>query len=404
MKIKKMKLSAYDYSSSLFGFLMFSSTMSFVFVLGIKIWYIALAICTLYFLKKRRLSIPHSIVWVLITLVLMSSVLNAFEFGIKRDFFNCILGFALICLAYSFIKNIGIEKTNSILEKVAILNAIAVLINTIIQKEAIKEYLYLRYLDHPVINTLSVGGTNIDATWLSIYCVVLYKSKFKWPCFLFSVVINTLYAARVGYLLNLFVLIIYLCFDGKKIYRFLIGGTALFAFSVPYLLQSNALEMALKRFSGIGTSADEGGMHRLIMWSSTPELIANYPLGVGIGNTIEALNKVTGRIHLDGNLHNLILEYFSVSGILGGIIYVSLLVWFAKYFIEHRRNWDSITLMLACYLVGGLVQFSGDESIMFLLVGSFIGIKTLENRKSGTFILGNNSNLLNKNIRTVEHI
>ena len=389
MKTRRIKLPSVDIEGFIFGFLMFASTMSFVTIFGIKIWYIALIVGLLYLLQKNRIRIPHTIVFVLLGLVVISSFINAYEFGIKRDCINCILGFALITIAYTFVKRLNIKKIDEILEKVAWLNAIAVLINTVIQIDAIKEYLFLRYLDHPVLSTLSVGGTNIDATWLSLYNIALYRNKHKWVYFTFSIIINTLYAARVGYLINLFSICVFLYYDRKKIYKFLLGLIIALPMVIPYALQSQALSMSLARFSGIGTSSDEGGMHRIIMWTSAPKVVINYPFGTGIGNTIEALNKVTGVIHYDGNLHNLILEYFCMSGIIGGVLYLILMAYFVKYCIKYKDSLDSITLMLAGYLLAGLVQFSGDESIMFLLVGGFLGMKSLKSSSMHKTIIYN---------------
>lgn len=362
----------------LFGILMFSSTMSFVAIFHVKIWYISLFICALYFLRVGEFTIPKSIFLAFISIILFASLINLNEFGIKRDFYNCILGIGLVCISYTLVIELKIDKIEYILKWVAVLNALFVGINTLSQIEAIKEYLVYRKLDHPVLNTLSVGGTNLDATWLSVYCAVFYKSKYKWIFMLYSIAINTIYAARVGYLINIFLICFFLYQDRKTLKKHIIKIIIGFAMFIPMIVNSVAFNMAISRFSGIGTSSDEGGMHRLLMWIAVPKVICEYPLGVGMGNTIIALNKVTGKIYRDGNYHNLVLEYFGTAGILGGILFLIMLVFFAVSFIKMRNKMDSITLMLACYLVAGMVQFSGDESIMFLLVGAFLGIQQIK--------------------------
>lgn len=373
MILRKIQLPIIDLQSLLFGFLMFSSTMSYVSILGIKIWYISLVLCSLYFLFIRRISMPRSIVYIFIGLAILASTINIIEFGFRRDFFNYILGIGLICYSYTFVKRLGIEKTDFILIKVAILNVCGVLFNTITQLSAIKEYLLYSYIDHPVINTLCTGGPNIDASWVSIYCVAFYKSKYKWIYMMLSLGINTLYAARVGFLINFFVLFIFLYQDRKLIYKTILLILGIIATCIPYIVQSSAFSKAIARFSEVGGANDEGGVHRLIMWKSVPDVILNYPYGVGPANTVAALDKVTGVVHRDGNLHNLLFEYFCSVGVLGGIIYVILFFGFLKYLIKYRKNLDTVLLMMACYLIGGMVQFSGDESIMFLLVGCCLG-------------------------------
>lgn len=378
---KKIRMHAYDFQSLLFGFLMLSSTMSYVTLGGIKIWYIALAISSVYLLMGNKIRMPHTIAFVFIILALVASLINILEFGFRRDFFNYILGIILICYAYTFVQRIGLKKMDDIMIKVAVLNACAVIVNTLTQFSAIKEYLVFDYLDHPVINTLSTGGTNIDASWLSIYCAAFYKSKYKWPFLIISIMINTLYAARVGYLINFFVICVFLYNDRKKLYKLIPSIMFLVVCCMPYISKKVAFSKAIARFSNVGSASDEGGIHRLIMWKDVPDVILSYPYGTGPGNTIAALDKVTGIIHRDGNLHNLLFEYFCSVGLIGGIIYVIMVVKFIKYFIRFRKKLDAITLMLAGYLIGGLVQFSGNESMLFLLIGgclATIGIKKAE--------------------------
>ncbi len=372
MKTSKIK-SKKDYI--LYGYMMFSSTMSYLSIGGFKIWYIALLLCVLYFIYKKSISVPKTIFFFFIFDILIASLLSSFEFGITRDFFNLILGVALVCISYTFATSLDRVRMEEILKKVAVLNAICVAINTITQIEGIILYLKFDYLDHPNINTLSVGGTNIDATWLSIYCAAFYNSKHKWTYMLYSILINTLYAARVGYLINAFLILVFLYQDRKKIYKIWTKLIFLMPIALTFFSYTGSLEKAIARFSNLGQASDEGGMHRILMWISAPDVIINYPYGVGMGNSIAALDKVTGKIFRDGNFHNLVLEYFVSAGLIGGILYVIMIVAFFCYAIRNKNNLDTITLMLASYIVAGFVQFSGDESIMFLLVGAFLGMR-----------------------------
>lgn len=374
----------------LFGLMMFSSTMSFVSIVGVKIWYISLALCFLFFLFQKKIRVPHTIFYLFIAVTLVSSLVNVFEFGIKRDFFNFIFGAVLVCIAYTFSIRLETDRMEDVLKKVAILNAIAVFINTIIQLEAVKLYVYFDYLDHPPINSLSSGGTNIDATWLSLYCAAFYKSKYKWAYMLYSVLINTLYAARVGYMINAFLICVFLYQERKKLYKVWTKILLLIPFAVYFFISTGILEKAFSRFSNIGQVTDEGGIHRLLMWESVPKVIFNYPYGVGIGNSMDALNKVTGRVFSDGNYHNLFLEYFGSAGVLGGCLYILMVIYFFRYCIKRKKHLNTIMLMLACYVIGGLVQFSGDESIMFLLVGGFLGLRYKDSLKNNAIGIAEN--------------
>lgn len=359
----------------LYGYMMFSSTMSYLTFGGIKIWYIALVLCVLYFIHKKNISVPKTIYFFFIFDILIASLLSSFEFGITRDFFNLILGVALVCISYTFTTRLDRVCMEDVLKKAAVLNAICVATNTITQIDGIILYLNFDHLDHPNINTLSVGGTNIDATWLSIYCAAFYNSKHKWTYMLYSILINTLYAARVGYLINAFLILIFLYQDRKKLYKIWTRSILLIPIAIAFFSYTGSLEKAIARFSNLGQASDEGGMHRILMWISAPDVILNYPCGVGMGNSIAALDKVTGKIFRDGNFHNLVLEYFVSAGLTGGILYVIMIVAFFRHFIRNKNNLDTITLMLASYIVAGFVQFSGDESIMFLLVGGFLGVQ-----------------------------
>ena len=163
-------------------------------------------------------------------------------------------------------------------------------------------------------------------------------------------------------------------------------------FSLLFIANKNGLfDYIFERFAMTGE--DAGSVGRINMWQYASELIRTNPLGVGIGNSIKALERLTGIDYSEGNFHNVYMQMFIDLGWLGGIAYLSIVIGFViKQFKNLFKN--PLVAMLDVYVIVSLVQFKGGDSIIFFVLGAFL--VSLSSQKGGqtNYINGKNNMIM----------
>lgn len=377
--LKKIKIHIPSQASLLLGALLLFALLPNVSVFGIKAWYISILGSCIFFLRRGCINTPKCPVFILIFWAILVSVTSGLIFfGIQRQFVNYCLAIPLICFTYSFAIILGKEKSEKIVQNVALIFATLILVNTIVQKDLIIKYLTSNYLNHPEIESITIGGFNLDATWLAIYAVIFCGSRYKYWFLGYSFLISGLYNCRVAIIVDIFILFWFLYKDKKNIKKMIILICGVIPILLFVALSTKAFEKVIIRFSGIGSMEEAGSLGRLRMWMNVPNVISNYPFGVGIGNSIRALIKVSGYPYDEANYHNLIMEFFGQTGIIGGLIYVSLIIALFLYAWKDRKNIAPFHMMLCCYVLAGMFEFSGCESFVFLVIGLFWGVYKID--------------------------
>lgn len=110
------------------------------------------------------------------------------------------------------------------------------------------------------------------------------------------------------------------------------------------------------------------------MWKYAPNLIKTYPMGVGLGNCMKGLMKVSPILYEEDNMHCVILQMFCEIGVFGGIAYI--LVWgrFIKKNIYMVFK-NPIIQALIIYFLLSFFQFGGGETIFFCILGIYFCTK-----------------------------
>lgn len=344
-----------------------------------KIMYVIFAVLFLITLGYKKFKLPNKVLLTCYVYFLLVSLANAIKWGIDRLFFNYCFGFCVITLCLTFGKDFILDDWLKIFRIVWIALVILIAINDFSQLFRFIEY--RKYgLDHPYIGTVVTGGVNLEATWVAILVLAFFNLKKRWIPFFLSLAISLLYASRVGIVANMIVLFIFV-FERKAIdsnhevmrRRLILSSVALVMVVVLFKRGSEQMLSVFKRFTQIGREA--GSLGRIAMWRYIPKLIFKYPLGVGLGNSMLALKKVSPLNYVENNLHNLFLQMFVEVGIVGGIIY--LLLWF--YFLKNNLKkifTNPIVGMLIAYFVLSLIQFRGGETIFFCILGAYLAQDT----------------------------
>ena len=101
------------------------------------------------------------------------------------------------------------------------------------------------------------------------------------------------------------------------------------------------------------------------------DVIFSYPFGVGLGNAIIAMSKVTGLQFGENNLHFLLAQMFVDIGVIGGIFYTALWLKFIR--VEVKSKFNSVfAIILGLYFIISFIQFSGGESFFFCILGIYL--------------------------------
>ena len=230
------------------------------------------------------------------------------------------------------------------------------------------------------VERLSVlgGGPIIFARWMIIGSIIIFFLKNKniknFLLITLRILLSIAAGSRGPIFSLLFTIFIFLLLNFQKIlFRllvvlFLIGGILL-VIDASFILDIGKADRLITRDS---TSKNV----RMKFANRSLELIALYPMGVGIGNWQEYCNK-TQPYHLLRHEypHNLILEVFAELGILGGVILLILIVkalyftFFRMLKYSHQNSIYELFFYLQVFLlINSMFSGSLNDSRLFLIV------------------------------------
>ena len=388
MKVKKKHI---DKLELLFVLFMSFALMPDVLAVGghsLKGMYLMFIVLVGLMANKKRLVKPDKAIVGLFAYGILVSLFASITWGIDRLFFNYCFGFFVIILILSLGTKYTEDDWLYMLQCVWWLLVACVLINDIKQSYRFVEYFQYR-LNHPYIVTLVNGGCNIEACWIGILSLSFYRVKKRFIPVAVALGFSLLYASRVGMIATFVVILIFAygrlpedtkrrLFNRRVIFTIL-GITALVMLLVAGIGGGFFLQV-FSRFADIGH--DPGSLGRLAMWYYVPQTIMEYPFGVGLGNVMPALESVSHLIYEDGNLHNIYMQMFIETGIIGGTLYLFVVVTWCIRNIK-RAFVSPIVGMLCIYFVLALFQFRGGDTIFFCLLGIYLN--TIKNKQRGTY-------------------
>lgn len=345
------------------------------------IFYCFIVIMGCMLITRRRLLFPSKVLLAFAGYMLLVSVFNISKWGIDQRIVNYIVGIVIFLTMFRTLGiNFGEEDWLLIFKRVSILFLIISYINVVVQIDAIIDYVHHIFkMAHPHISTLTGGGVNIDATWLAILAIPMYKSNKRWVFLALCTVYAVLVGSRAGILLNIFSFVFFImtsAYDAKHKIRIILGFfLAIIAVMTVLQIQVEIFDVILARFVTLGS--DGGSLGRLNMWRYAPDIIEKYPMGVGIGNVMDALKTVSPLSYSEDNIHCLLIQLFCELGVIGGCWYCILIIAFV---IKEKSNIvrKPFTAMVAAYLMISLLEFSGREAMLYCILGTYFAISQAE--------------------------
>lgn len=346
----------------------------------LKLMYLIFILFCLLAIKKHIIVMPPRIINIFYGYAVFLSIIMSIGWGIDRLFFNYLYGYGIIVVVLTFGKKYSEEDWMEILKRVWLFLVIMVLLNDLRQAYRFIEYVKLG-LDHPFIKTVVTGGVNLEATWIGIMTLSFFNSRHRWKAFIVSMIFSLVYSSRVGIIANVMVWICF-CFGTnikenkrfnlrKKIFMLLFSGLAIMLI-MNFFSDNEVVTSVFTRFNSIGH--DSGSLGRMAMWKYVPTLMSCYPFGVGLGNSILALQKVSFLKFQENNLHNIYLQMLCDLGVIGGVYYI--FIWGVFVLKNGKKIINSpIACMILTYGILGMLQFKGGETVFFCLLGMYFSNK-----------------------------
>ncbi len=325
-----------------------------------------------YLIKKKTISIPSIFITLFIIYMIVISILMIPFYGFNSLLFNYIFSFYILVIICTLGKDIQKEKWMEIIKKVAWIMIISVCIKLFVYYDEILYFLSNPY-GHPAIPTFFGGGVNLEITWLGLLGFSFYNDKKAYIYSTLILIISAIYASRIGIILVLFLFLFITFQNGFKLNKKQIKRITLaliFSIFVFYFVyNSGVLDYVLNRFSQTGL--DPGSTGRLSMWKYVTKAFDKNPIGYGLGNSINAIELISGYKFKEGNVHNLFFQMLLDGGIIGLIYYVILLLFLFKDGIKNFLH-NPFLAFLIVYFILSVTQFRGGDVIMFYVLGVYI--------------------------------
>ncbi len=339
--------------------------------------YHLITLVTLPFLlaKNRFLFIPARVLFFQILLalyliIIFTGFVGLFSFGtisLTVNYLFCLLLFIFIIQYYLLFDNK--DDYLRFCQIGASLFCFLILINAAFHYTAILKFLNNPW-GHPIVETLLGGGVNLEASWFVIVGSILCtKRKYTNTVLFLSFFLAVVYASRTAFVLSV-VLTLIKYFHHLKGIRTTTLIATFFLLLITFFITFTLLEDSyiIQRFSIIGE--DPGSQGRLSMWVHVISLFKNNAYGYGAGNSILALEELSGYGFGESNFHNYYVQVLLDFGILGLIIYLTLC--FNFFWIQKKKIFQN-PFSSACilYFIACLVQFRGADSIFFFCLASW---------------------------------
>ena len=353
--------------------------------INIKPMYLLFLIFLGILIYRRRCILPDKVIIGLFIYSFLISVVAIPFWGIGRRLVNYSFGMVVLVIFCTLGKKVRFERWLIILQKVWLIVVVAVCINNLVHYKVFREYFYLK-LNHPALDTLIVGGVNIEASWIAMLTLAFGHRKDRIVPLVVSCFFSLLYASRCGIIADFLVAVFFIYGSKpyeklkKRITRGVLCSCIGFCAIVVLFLVPISSDLLLKVFSRITEIGhDPGSLGRFAMWKYIPALICMQPFGVGLGNAMKGISKISPLVYEENNVHCVIIQMFCEIGIIGGILYIS--AWW-KFLIKNIKSLfkNPLIQILFIYLVLSLVQFGGGETIFFCMLGIYLVTNKYEMR------------------------
>lgn len=340
---------------------------------SLKLFHIISLLFIFPMITEKRIVLPKKKLLLFFVIIVISIGIGLMTgFGFNSLIFNYIFGLYMLTIFINAGKNITYDRWIYLLQITGTVMMIVVWVKNIFEIDKIITFLKSPY-GHPLVTTIWGGGCNLEATWIGLFGFSFNKSKP--PSFVynsFAILLSSVYASRAGLLINILWIawVAWGYLKNVKISRLIIG-TAVFFMLIYTGYSLGLFDYIIYRFVNIGS--DAGSIGRFRMWKYAVDTIITYPMGVGIGNSIEGIGRISSLNYTENNLHNTFLQMFIDLGIIGGMYY---LIMIAKFCFTHLKELcdNSLIAILFVYIAGTMLQFRGGEPNMFIFLGIYLTV------------------------------
>lgn len=374
--LKKMKLDRMEFLFLLL--LLFTCLQNIaIFDMGgfeLKLYHAYSLIFLWLFIKERKILLPKIYLVIFIFYLIMMSVIAYFFYGFNSLILNYIYGFYILVIICTFGRDISSECWIKIVRIVVWIMLVLIYGNLFLSMETIISFMKAPW-GHPGIDTFFGGGVNVEATWIGMMCVVFLKDKKKYIFLILSTIISILYASRAGLITNVMLFLIYY-FKGdfkmswekmKKIIGVLLLSLAIIFTAYQMGFLDNVY--VVRRFINMWT--DRGTTTRIAMWELAISAGLDNIWGYGLGNATLGIELHSGIEQSANNTHNLFLQYLLDGGIIALVGYIAMLIILLKEICKNSLT-NPFLAFMAMYVVLGVIQFRGGDSIMFFFLGVYL--------------------------------
>lgn len=322
-------------------------------------------------IKNGKIILPNKLILFFLSYIFILSLVMSYKYGLNSLFLNYLFGMYILIVVCTLGRKIELSKWKKIIKNVAWIVLILIYIKLLKNFDIILLF-FQQPWGHPMIDTFFGGGVNLEATWIALLGFSMSNNKKGFLYFVLSLVISALYASRVGIIAN--VLLFAYIFLHHKVSVKLSRKKILFLFiaaviAVIIIGNMSIFDYVILRF--VDTGNDAGSLGRLSMWKYVIPAIKNNPLGYGIGNSIKAIELVSGLSFGEDNVHNLFLQMTLDLGFIGILYYLILMFFLVKKSIKHFFS-DPFVAFLASYFFLSIFQFRGGDSLMFIVLGIYL--------------------------------
>jgi putative inorganic carbon (hco3(-)) transporter len=349
---------------------------------SLKLYHCVLALVALGLAVRGRLARMRIEMIVYFVVTLSCSFLAAFAFGVEtRPIVVAVVMIYASVSGATLGTMIGRDRAMSALRIASTLFIIAVIAKAVVNLQAFITF-FANPQGHPILPTFSVGGANLEASWVSLAAVFFIGSAWFLPYCAAALAISLLYASRVAVIIVALALVLATVRSlaaGTRGERRRMSAVRVFgvlgviaALSTVAIAQyGDGLSYVVKRFQSIGD--EPGSLGRMTLWRGGADVFVRHPLGVGQGNALPALEHEIGANVPENNLHNLYLQHLVETGLPGFAVYLLFGVVTWRRFAIGRYQ-DPLLAYVLCYMTISAIQFSGGDPLLWFVWGLQSGL------------------------------
>jgi len=391
--VKKIHIgTSHEHAQNKILFALFSSAILFILLNNIspfgdssqfKMHQIAFGALAIFTVLTTRIIIPHIIILSFFVCIIFTSIISFFFYPIDDQFVNLLYCAAALIIFTSSAVSLGKEKSLKACQIAFSIGTIAVIIKNVVIWDQIYSLLVLGY--RAFVYGLISGGPNQEGSWLALGAAFFWKKKGFWPYLFITLAINIVYTSRGGLIIFMIFMTLHIL-TSKNASKVIIGAfIALLIsafFTYLYIADHTTGISLLDRIIGRALNThDMGTVGRIKLSEGALEALLRNPFGYGASNGVWIINILTGHNFIEGNVHNIYLQFFLDGGVQSLFLYMMVFCYFISRNFRTRFR-DPFLIFVLMYLIVGFFRFRGYDIMAFSVMGMSEAIRLLQKREN----------------------